>query len=303
MIRRSIILIVSLVPITQGLLTPSISLGQEKPILQKLDQGVFAFLGMQGNANAGFILTHEGIVVVDSQMNEPLAKEMLNQIRKQSHQPILYVINTHYHGDHTFANHVFSPTKGIISHENTLKFLQTHGKEHLQQFARFFGEEMAQGIMVTLPTKTVQDQMTLTFQDRRIEILHLGKGHTDSDLVVYLPDEKILFAGDLVYAGRLPWLGDGHTKEWLKTLEKLKTLAFETVVPGHGKPGNRKVVDRFEAYLTGLRAAVLTSLLHGATLEDMKKEIRLPGYQQDLKYQEWLPLHIEKVYRELQEEK
>jgi glyoxylase-like metal-dependent hydrolase (beta-lactamase superfamily II) len=133
--------------------------------------------------------------------------------------------------------------------------------------------------------------------------LYLGLGHTNSDLVVYLPHEKILFSGDLVYAGRLPWLGDGNTRQWLKTLEKLKTLDFKIVVPGHGKVGDRQSVQRFEAYLTDLRAAVLTAMLHGAALDEMKQTLRLPAYQQDLKYSDWLPLNVEKVYQEMQQEK
>jgi len=285
------------------LLQPRVLMAQETPVLEKLAKGVFAFIGVKGNANAGFILTEEGVIVVDSQMNEDLAKEMLTQIQKHGSLPILYVINTHHHGDHTFANHVFAPTKGIIAHENSLKFLQEHGSEHLQQFERFFGREMSKGIKVTLPTLTLKDQLTLTFKDRAIQILHLGSGHTDDDIVVYLPEEKILFAGDLIYIGRLPWLGDGDTKLWLKALEKLKTLDFKTVVPGHGKVGDRQALKRFESYLTDLRSAILISLIRGTPLEEMKQTIRLPDYQQDLKYQDWLPLHIEKVYREMQAEK
>ncbi|MCI0529548.1 MAG: MBL fold metallo-hydrolase, partial [Nitrospira sp.] len=269
----------------------------------KLDKAVYTFIGMKGNANAGFILTDEGVIVVDSQMNEDLAKEMLSEIGKHSSLPILYVINTHYHGDHTFANHVFSPTQGIIAHENTLKFLREHGTEHLQQFEQIFGREQSKGIKITLPTKTLQDQLTLTFKDRTIQILYFGLGHTNSDLVVYLPQEKILFSGDLVYVGRLPWLGDGNTRQWLKTLEKVKNLDFKTVMPGHGKVGNRQDVQRFDVYLTDLRAVVLTAMLHGASLNEMKQTIRLPAYQQDLKYSDWLPLNIEKVYHEMQEEK
>ena len=285
------------------LLQPSVLIAQEKPVLDKLAKGVFAFIGVKGNANAGFILTEEGVIVVDSQMNEDLAKEMLAHIQKNSSLPILYVINTHHHGDHTFANHVFSPVKGIIAHEEALKFLQEHGAEHLQEFERFYGREMSRGIKVTLPTITLKDQLTLTVKNRTVQILHLGPGHTHDDIIVYLPEEKILFDGDLISVGRLPWLGDGNTKSWLKTLDKLKALDFKTVVPGHGAIGNRQVLNRFESYLTDLRSAVFIGLLRGTSLEEMKQTIRLPAYQQNLKYQDWLPLHVEKVYREMQAEK
>jgi cyclase len=297
------ILMGSLVILLIILSRSSVLNAQEKPVLNKLAKGVFAFIGVKGNANAGFILTEEGVIVVDSQMNEDLAKEMLSHIQKNSALPILYVINTHHHGDHTFANHVFSPVKGIIAHEETLKFLQEHGTEHLQEFEKFYGRAMSKGIKITLPTITLKDHLTLTFKNRSVQILYLGPGHTYDDIIVYLPEEKILFAGDLIYAGRLPWLKDGDTKSWLKTLDKVKQLDYTTVVPGHGMVGNRQVLNRFEAYLTDLRSAVLIGLLRGTSLEEMKQKIRLPAYQQDLKYQDWLPLHVEKVYREMQSEK
>ena len=283
--------------------TISLSFAQEKPVLQVLTKGVYAFIGVKGNANAGFILTEQGVIVVDSQMNEELAQQMLTEIRRLTPQPVLYVVNTHHHGDHTFANHIYLPTQGIIAHENAFRFLQEHGEEHLRQFAQLYGKEQSKGIKVTLPTLTLQDHLTLTYKKRKIEILYLGKGHTEDDLVVYLPEDKILFSGDLVYVGRLPWLGDGNTKSWLRTIEKLKTLEFESVVPGHGKVGNRKDLLRFERYLTDLRVAVITSMLQGLSLEEMKQTIQIPEYQQDLKYADWLPLHVEKVYREMQEEK
>lgn len=271
------------------------------PAARKLAPGVYAFLGAEGNANAGFILSEEGVVVVDSQMNEPLARQMLGAIRKRTEKPILYVINTHYHGDHTFANHVFSPSRGIIAHEKTLQYLREKGQEHMEAFKRFFDVEQAQGIRLTLPTQTFQERRTLEIGGREIRLLFVGEGHTDSDIVVHLPQEKILFAGDLVYVGRLPWLGDGDTQRWLETLQRLRSLDFETVVPGHGKVGGREDVRRFEGYLTDLRAAVFTALLHQVPLEEMKENIRLPRYREDLKYSEWLPIHIEQVYREIRQ--
>jgi len=300
---KFIVLIFSLLIFSCTSLPSDVTDGQEKPIFKKLAKGVYAFIGTNGNANAGFVLTKEGVIVIDSQMNEDLAREMLAEIRRRSSQSILYVINTHHHGDHTFANHIFAPTKGIIAHENALKFLEEHGEEHLKQFKRFFGQGQAKGIKITLPTITIQDQLTLVYKKTTIEIRHLGPGHTNGDLVVYLPGEKILFSGDLVYSGRLPWLGDGNTRSWLKTIEKLKALEFQIVVPGHGMIGGRKELNHFESYLTNLRAAVVTSLLQGHSLKEMKEKIQLSKYQADLKYSDWLPLHIEKVYREMQEEK
>jgi glyoxylase-like metal-dependent hydrolase (beta-lactamase superfamily II) len=271
--------------------------------IRQVATGVYAVIGAQGNANAGFILTGEGVVVIDSQINPRAAQAMVGAIRTLTPQPILYLINTHAHGDHTFANHVIQPTRGIIAHARAKAALASRGTEMLAQYSRFVGAEAAKGAKVTLPTLTVTEEMTLPIADRTIVLRYLGIGHTVGDLIVWLPRERVVFTGDLVYVNRLPWLGEGESREWLKTLGRLKALPFERVVPGHGPVGDRKSVERFERYLSALRRAVVEAFLRGQSLEETKKRVTLPAYKNDLKYTEWLPLNIEQVYRQMEKER
>ena len=271
--------------------------------IQQIAPGVYAAIGDQGNANAGFILTKEGVVVVDSQINPRAAQAMLKAVRKVTAKPILYLINTHAHGDHTFANHVIEPARGIIAHARTKAILASRGQEMVKEYSRFVGVEAAKGAQVTLPNITLTEEMTLPIADRTIVVRYLGIGHTVGDVIVWLPTEKVIFTGDLVYINRLPWLGEGESREWLKGLARLRALPFERVVPGHGPVGDRKSVERFERYLSTLRRIVVEAFLRKIPLEQLKQTVKIPAYEKDLKYKEWLPLNVEQVYRQMEKER
>ncbi|MEE8184886.1 MAG: MBL fold metallo-hydrolase, partial [Thermodesulfobacteriota bacterium] len=216
-------------------------------------------------------------------------------------RPILYVINTHYHGDHTFGNQHFKEAREIIAHRNTKDNLIEKKEEHMKTFIRFFGKERAKGVTLTPPTTTIEKGLSLAVGEERIEIEFIGKGHTDGDVVVYLPKKGVLFAGDLLYKDRLPWVGDGDTYTWLEALKKLSLYDASIFVPGHGGIGDKSIVNLFMSYLEDLHREVNRLKQMGLSLKRVKEEIRLPGYQDYKKYKEWLSLNAEKVYRELDE--
>jgi cyclase len=288
---------------TAGWFTPPAPAEAGALSIQSVAPGVWAVIGEAGDANAGFILTRDGVVVIDSQINPRAAEAMLRAIRKLTAQPILYLINTHAHGDHTFANYVIHPVKGIIAHERAKVALATRGAQMLKEYAKVVGAKNAEGAKVTLPTITFTDQMTLPVGDRIIVLRYLGIGHTVGDMIVWLPNERVLFAGDLVSVNRLPWLGEGETREWLKTLARLEALPYDRVVPGHGPVGDRRSVERFERYLSAVRRAVVEAFLKRQPLEQLKRTASFPEYSRDLKYREWLPLNLEHTYRQMEKER
>ncbi len=271
--------------------------------IQSVAPGVWAVIGDEGHANAGFILTRDGVVVIDSEINPRAAEAMVRSIRKLTARPILYLINTHAHGDHTFADHVMHPTRGIIAHERTKVALATRGAQMLKDYPNVVGAKNAEGAQVTLPTITLTDQMTLPIPDRTIILRYLGIGHTVGDLVVWLPGERVLFTGDLVVVNQLPWLGEGETREWLKTLARMKALPYERIVPGSGPVGDRRSVERFERYLSAVRRVVIEAFLKRQPLEQLKRTTSFPEYSHDLKYREWLPLNLEHAYRQMEKER
>lgn len=270
-----------------------------EPEVIKLADNVYGFIGKQGAANSDFIVTNEGVVVIDTQGPKELALLLIKKICEITDKPIAYVINTHYHGDHTFGNQYFKETKEIISHENTKKNLIEKDKQHREQFKKFFGEKALEGFELTLPTKTFKDTLTLRAGGKTMELAYLGRGHTDGDIIVYLPIERILFGGDLLYKDRLPWLGDAYISDWTETLKKLKNFDAGIYVPGHGNIGNIVMLFALQQYLIDLKLEVKKYIEKGKTLDDMKKEINLPKYKNWLKYKEWLPMNVEKVYKEI----
>ena len=154
---------------------------------------------------------------------------------------------------------------------------------------------------MTLPTKTFKDTLTLHAGGKTIELAYLGRGHTDGDIIVYLPIERILFGGDLLYRDGFPWLGDGYTSDWIETLKKLNIFDTGIYVPGHGDVGDISILFAFKQYLADLQLEVRKYIKKGKTIDEIKKEISLPKYKYWLKYNEWLPLNVEKIYRELTE--
>ena len=269
------------------------------PELIKLADGVYGFIGKEGATNSGFIVTNEGVVVIDTQGPKDLAILLKKKIQEVTDKPVIYVVNTHYHGDHTFGNQYFREAKEIISHENTKKNLIEKDKQHREQFKKLFGENALEGLELTLPTKTFKDTLTLRAGGKTIELAYLGRGHTDGDIIVYLPIERIMFGGDLLYKDRLSWLGDAYASEWIETLDKLKHFDAVIHVPGHGDIGNIDMLQNFQQYLMDLQLEVKKYIEKGKTLDEMKKEINLPKYKNWLKYKEWLPANVEKVYKEI----
>jgi glyoxylase-like metal-dependent hydrolase (beta-lactamase superfamily II) len=280
-----------------GLLMAAV--GAQAAALQALAPDVYVFPGPDGEANAGVVIGDQGVVVIDSSPTPETARALKTEIKRLTSKPILYVVFTHFHGDHTFSVHELAPTKGIIAHVYTKDYLTEHGAEHLRQYRAMLGESRTQGATVTLPTITFPDMYSIPLGTHHILLFYQGRGHTRGDIVAYIPTAHALFTGDLAYAGRIPWMGDGYAKEWQQTLDRLAVLDVTTIVPGHGKWGGMPVLTTFREYLTDLYSAVFVSWMIKRPIESAKKEVQLPKYERWLKYKEWLPANVEKVYQDL----
>lgn len=272
-----------------------------KPSVSKLAENVYAFVGVDGETNSGFAVTDEGVVVIDAQGPKELSLMLLKAIREVTDKPIIYVINTHYHGDHTFGNQYFATPRSIIAHENTRKNLIERDAEHRERFKRFFGEDSLADFSLTLPGITITDNLRLHVGGEIFDIVHPGVAHTDGDIYVFMPEKKILFAGDIVYNGRMPLLGEGDSFNWTAVLDSLSKLDATVCVPGHGALGDASVISGFKAYLISLHAEVKRLRGEGLGIDAIKKEISLPLYSDYLKYNDWLQQNAGAVYKEMEE--
>jgi glyoxylase-like metal-dependent hydrolase (beta-lactamase superfamily II) len=220
------------------------------------------------NSNSLVIVNEEDVILVDSHVTPEKARELVKAIKAITPKPITALINSHHHWDHAHGNQVFADIP-IIGHEFTYMKLATAPleeptyisglrgnaatlervkgqieatddaveRERLETYLELFAEHVKDfdEIAPLPPTITLRERMTLYRGDREIQIIFLGRAHTGGDVSVYFPNEKVVFTGDMAFAGP-SFLGDGYVDEWPDTMENLKALDFDIFVPGHGPP-------------------------------------------------------------------
>jgi glyoxylase-like metal-dependent hydrolase (beta-lactamase superfamily II) len=235
--------------------------------VKKIAEGVYAAIGSEGGkagSNAGFIVGDNGVVVIDTFEDVAPARDLLAEIRKITNLPIRFVVNTHYHLDHTGGNAVFAQAGAtILAQRNLRGWLRT---ENL----KFFGanpkpEQKAMVEALVLPDEVYTQAVDIYLGKRQVKVRYM-LGHTGGDSVVTVPDADVVFAGDIVWQKHLPNLIDATTTDWVKTLEKL--LADHpsgTFVSGHGDVASAADVHDFHDYLVTLRDAVAKAQAAGKT--------------------------------------
>lgn len=201
----------------------------------ELAPGAFAYTA-EGDPNAGAIVAPEVVLIVDALATPLLAETLLREIRTRSAAPVKYMVMTHYHAVRCLGASAFKP-ESIIASRGTHALVEERGeadfKSEAGRFPRLFaGIETVPGL--TRPTIVFERELTLWLGRREIRVLHLGRGHSKGDTVVWLPKEKVLYAGDLVEQAVTPYCGDAYLKEWPKTLDKLAALGARALVPGRG---------------------------------------------------------------------
>ncbi len=251
------------------------------------------------DSNTTFLITREGVVVVDTRVTPMEADKVLKEIRKQTDLPILYTINTHYHGDHTFGNQVFKDSKAIIAHENVRKTLfGPSGKAHLDFFKTMNIPGMDETV-ITLPNIVFKEKMAIFVGGYHLRLIH-ARGHTDGDLFIYIEELKTLITGDLVFNGKIPYMGDAYVEEWISALNKLSNLDAEIYIPGHGAPGGKPVLLAMKDYLFNLKGMVLKQLEKGKSLKETQDVVR-PALKEKFKTWKnlkWLDANIKRTYLE-----
>ena len=193
--------------------------------------GVYAWINENCATNAGFIVGDDGVILIDTLMTPTLASKLLTVVKDVTPKPIKFVVNTHFHGDHVYGNQYFLPAP-ILGHENCRFELDTKWDAN---FSRYWAREALrpelERINKTLPDVTFKDQMSIWLGDREIRMSYHGRAHSDSDILLYLPEEKVLFVGDLAVNKTIPAFPDGHISKWVDVLEKVETVDADTLSP------------------------------------------------------------------------
>jgi glyoxylase-like metal-dependent hydrolase (beta-lactamase superfamily II) len=227
--------------------------------------------------NIGVILGDASALVVDTRISHRQAEETIADIRVLTPLPVRVVVNTHGHSDHAFGNRSFRPAE-IWGHERCVTMIETTGDRQRKAVAEAIPELAAELADVVLdpPDRTIATSATVEIEPggRSVELTYLGRGHTDNDIVVRVPDADVLFAGDLLEADATPFFGDGFPIDWPVTVEALVELATGVVVPGHGSIGDRGFAVR---QMTEFRAiAELARLVHRGVIGIDSAVLRTP---------------------------
>jgi len=285
--------------------------------LTNVAPGVYAFVQPDGGwclNNAGLIVDGDDAIVIDTAATERRARRLRQAVEQVTRRPPRVVVNTHFHGDHTFGNFVFRPDAVIVSHEaaRTEAAVADLGMRTLWPDVEWGDVEL------TLPNATYRDRMTLHVGDVRVELIHPGPAHTVTDTVVWVPDRSVLFVGDIVMSDVTPFCLMGSVSGSLRTIDWLRSLEPRTIVTGHGPVGGPELLDAAEAYLRFVARLAEDGLRRGRTPLEAAREAslgafaawrdpeRLVGnlhraYAERRGAPEGAPLNVLEIYREMEQ--
>lgn len=244
--------------------------------LERLSPRVYAWVGAGGGTNAGFVVGDGGVAVIDALLTPTAGAHLRERIRAVTPQPVRFLVNTHYHGDHTFGNQVFAPEAAVIGHRRTREALIRFGADQLEFFRRrqpLLAAEFDR-VRLTPPDLTVDSGCTLHLGGLEVEVWHPGPAHTAGDLVVWVPEERVLFAGDLVFNGWFPAASEAAIDGWVRVLTDLSRYPARVVVPGHGPPAGPGVIAELREYFEAVKADVVRARAVGLTPEEAATVVR-----------------------------
>ncbi|HET7006657.1 MAG TPA: MBL fold metallo-hydrolase, partial [Candidatus Binatia bacterium] len=270
------------------------------PGFHKIKDGIYTFAPDQTTTTCSFVVTQEGVVVIDSCNNPLQSRNLLAAIRKVTDMPVLFLINTETHGDHSGNNFVFSPPAMIINAEGAGAAMKKayNPKRAAQQAAQ--SAEMAEAVKgekLMVPHIEYNEKMTLNVGERSFDLIYLKNVHSEADTAVWMPKERVLFAASAAVVRGLQNLRPAVViSDVLASYKLMKALNPEIVVTGHGPPTTTKVFDEYEGFFTLLVKRVGEMAAKGSSLEQIKKELKLPEYA-DWAGQDRLGLYIDAAYR------
>jgi glyoxylase-like metal-dependent hydrolase (beta-lactamase superfamily II) len=229
-----------------------------------------------------FAVTPAGVIATDP-INADAARWLKAEIARRFQQPVRYLVYSHDHADHISGGEVFADTAIVVAHDNAK--------------AAILGERRPTAV----PQVSFADRMTIELAGTAVELVHVGRNHSDNSIVMRFPRERLLFAVDFIPVNGLAFrdFPDAYMPDWIESLKRVEAMDFDVLVPGHGPLGTKANVTMFREYLQDLRAEVLRYAREGKSVEEMKQLIKLPKYDA-WGPRDWFPLNIEVMYRLVQ---
>ncbi|AQS47280.1 MBL fold metallo-hydrolase [Thioclava nitratireducens] len=281
---------------------------EEKKIsFTEVGEGLYAFTA-EGDPNTGVIIGDDSVMIVEAQATPRLARKVIECVRSVTDKPISHLVLTHYHAVRVLGASAYG-VREIIMSDTTRAQVAERGQEdwdsEFGRFPRLFqGHEEIPGL--TWPTTTFSDQMTVYLGNRRVDIMHLGRAHTAGDAVIWVPDQEVMFTGDIVEYHSACYCGDGHFGDWPETLANIAAFEPRAIAPGRGDAlvGEKMVTEALENTADFVRSTfkpVERVVARGGTLKeawDAVREACDPKFADYAIYEHCLPFNVARAYDE-----
>lgn len=267
------------------------------PYLQQITDRVHAYIQPDGGwclNNAGIVIGDDQVLLVDTAATAARSFALRDAIASLTDAPVRTLVNTHHHGDHTHGNFVFADTARIIGHELCPDEIRAQG-HMLEQLwpAVEWGE-----IKLTVPTETFESSAALDIEGVDARLVHIPAAHTTNDTVVWLPAQRVLFSGDLIFSGGTPFVLMGSLSGSLAALGMLRAFDPLVIVPGHGPVTDAGAIDATEQYLTWLTRIAADAYARGRSPLEAAREADLSPFAH-LHNPERLAGNLHRAYAEI----
>ena len=282
-------------------------LADKKVSFDKLSDHAYAYTA-EGDPNTGIVVGDDAVMVIDTQATPVMAQDVIRRIGEVTDKPVKYVVLSHYHAVRVLGASAYRP-EHVIASRDTYELIVERGeadmRSEIERFPRLFrAVESVPGL--TWPTLVFERRLTLRLGALEVELLQLGRGHTRGDTVVWLPQEKVLFSGDLVEYGATPYTGDAYLSDWPATLDALAALQPAKLVPGRGAslqtPAEvRAGLEGTRAFVTEMFASVKRAAAAGNDLRAAYRETYAalkPKYGSWVIFDHCLPFDVSRAYDE-----
>jgi glyoxylase-like metal-dependent hydrolase (beta-lactamase superfamily II) len=282
-------------------------LEEKKVSFDRLSEHAYAYTA-EGDPNTGIVVGDDAVMVIDTQATPVMAQDVIRRIREVTAKPIRYVVLSHYHAVRVLGASGYRP-EHIIASRDTYDLIAERGeqdmKSEIERFPRLFrAVESVPGL--TWPTLVFERRLTLWMGKLEVAIMQLGRGHTKGDTVVWLPQEKILFSGDLVEYDATPYTGDAYLTDWPATLDAIAALGPQKLVPGRGatlqtEAAVKAGLDGTRAFVTEMFTAVKRGAAAGKDLREVYKDTYAalkPKFGHWVIFDHCLPFDVSRAYDE-----
>jgi cyclase len=252
------------------------------PGFTKVKDGIYVYAAKDGNSTCSVVLTQDGPVVIDTCQTPPDTHRLMDGIKKLTDKPVRFVIDTEVHNDHTFGHWVFSPPAVVVNAEGSGEAMKKGFDPKRVPTLTAQSPEMAEavkGYKMIVPQLEYRNRMTINLGERTFELYYLKNVHSEADTAIWLPKERVLFSASAANVRSIinlrPFV---RIQDVLASYKLMKSLKPEVVVPGHGAVSTTKIFDEYEAFYTLLMKRVGEMAAQGKSLDQIKKELKLPEY-------------------------